>query len=100
MGPSHSKKVEATIFKQPHAIVFYGDLLVVGTRPFTQEPFGISISHDHYVQGLGGPIGGYGHLVEGNTRGHTLWHGLPAILYHLFEIFVQHEMFIVMLLGR
>ena len=61
--PGHSKKIETAIFKQPHAIVFYGDLLVIGTRPFSQEAFGISISHDHYVQGLGGPICGYGHLV-------------------------------------
>ena len=100
MAPGHCKKVEAAIFKQSHAVVFYRHLLIVVLCPFTQQPFGISISHDHYVQGLCGPIGRYGHLVEGNTGRRTLWHGLPAVLYHLLEILVQHEMFIVMLLRR
>ena len=63
MAPGHSKKVQTSIFKQAHAIVFYRDLLVVGARPIAQQSFGISISHDHYVQGLRGPICGYGHLV-------------------------------------
>ena len=63
MAPGHSEKVEAAIFKQSHAVVFYGYLLVVGARPISQHPFGISISHDHYIKSLCGPIGGYGHLV-------------------------------------
>ena len=61
--PGHVEKVQATIFKQSHAIVFYSDLRIVGTSPFAQHAFRISIPHDHYVQGLCGPEIAYGHSV-------------------------------------
>ncbi len=63
MRPGHGKHVQAAIFEDLHAIVFDGDLRIGTTCPFAQVAFRIAISHDHYVQGLGGPEVANGHLV-------------------------------------
>ena len=61
--PGHGKKVEAAIFENLHAVVFDSDLRVGATCPVSQVAFCIAISHDHYVQGLGGPEVADGHSV-------------------------------------
>lgn len=63
MCPGHAEKIEAAIFKDFHAIVFYGDLHIGHPRPFAQVAFRVAISHDHYVQGLRGPEIADGHSV-------------------------------------
>ena len=62
-GPGQYERIEAASFEDFHPIVFYNYLRIIDARPFSQESFGITVAHDHYVQGLGGPICGYGHLV-------------------------------------
>ena len=67
MCPGYCKQIEAAIFEQFHAVVFYGDLGVGGARPLPQVALRVAIPHDHYVQGLSGPKVADGHSVQGNA---------------------------------
>ena len=68
--PGHGEQIEAAVFKDLHLVLLDGYLGIGTAGPGPQQLLCITVAHDHYVQGLGGPEIADGHSVQRDALGH------------------------------